>query len=64
MVQMGIEGEALTAKSPDQMLIHKPCDAICTSDTAIIDHTQSKVIDLPCDLLKRFFQTEFPSLAV
>jgi len=64
MVQMGIEGEALTVKSPDQMLVNQPCDAICTSDTAIIDHSQSKVIDLPNYLLKKYFKTEFPSLAV
>ncbi|MEN8203478.1 MAG: DUF434 domain-containing protein [Bacteroidota bacterium] len=64
MVQMGIEGEALTVKSPDQMLMNQPCDAICTSDTAIIDHSNCKVIDLPFFLLKKYFQTDFPSLSV
>jgi hypothetical protein len=62
MVQMGIEGEALTVKSPDQLLMSQDCDAICTSDTAIIDHCLCKVVDLPSFLLKKYFQTEFSSL--
>jgi len=64
MVQMGIEGEAFAVKSPDHMLINQDCDAICTSDTAIIDHSQCKVIDLPFFLLQKYFQTEFSSLVV
>lgn len=64
MVQLGIDGEALTVKSPDQVLVNQPCDAICTSDTVIIDQSRCKVIDLPLFLLKKCFQTEFPSLAV
>jgi hypothetical protein len=64
MVQMGIEGEALTVKSPDQMLMNQKCDAICTSDTAIIDHCLCKVVDLPSFLLKKYFQTEFSSFSL
>lgn len=62
MVQMGIDGEALTVKSPDQRLMNQDCDAICTSDTAIIDHCLCKVVDLPSYLLEKYFQTEFSSL--
>lgn len=62
MVQMGIEGEAYAVKSPDEVLIKTKCDAICTSDSAIIDRTGCKVIDLPFFLLQKYFQTEFPSL--
>ena len=59
---MGIEGEALTVKSPDQVLMNQDCDAICTSDTAIIDHCLCKVVDLPSFLLQTYFHTEFSSL--
>ncbi len=62
MVQMEIEGEALTVKSPDHMLTQEQSDAICTSDTAVIDHYQGKVIDLPRFLLEQFFQPDFFSL--
>ncbi len=61
MVHMGIEGEALTVKSPDYILKHEKSDAICTSDSAIIDHYGGRVVDLPRFLLERFFQPEFPS---
>ena len=46
MVQMGIEGDAHTVQSPDQMLKKKKSDAICTSDGGIIDQYEGKVIDL------------------
>lgn len=62
MVQMEIEGEAFTVKSPDHMLKQKHSDAICTSDSAIIDHYQGKIIDLPRYLLEKFFEAKFPSL--
>lgn len=62
MVQHGIKGEALTVKSPDHMLKHERSDAICTSDSAIIDHYAGRVIDLPRKLLDRYFQPEIPSL--
>lgn len=62
MVQMGIEGDAHTVKSPDQMLIKKPSNAICTSDGGIIDQYQGRVIDLPRFLLKHHFQSDFPEL--
>lgn len=64
MVQMGIEGEAITVKSPDQMLISGKSDAICTSDSAIIDHYHGRIVDIPRYLLERFFNPEFPSLMV
>lgn len=64
MVQMEIEGEALTVKSPDHMLKHEQSDAICTSDSAIIDHYQGRIIDLPRYLLEKFFQAKFPVLMV
>lgn len=62
MVQMGIEGEAFAVKSPDQVLINKSCDAICTSDSAIIDQSQCKVLDLPFFLLQKYFKAEFSPL--
>jgi len=62
MVQHGIKGEALTVKSPDYMLRHERSDAICTSDSAIIDHYTGRVIDLPREILDRYFQPEIPSL--
>ncbi|MFH0756595.1 MAG: DUF434 domain-containing protein [Bacteroidota bacterium] len=62
MARMNIDGEALTVKSPDHMLKHEQSDAICTSDSAIIDFYHGKVIDLPRFILEKFYQTEFPSL--
>jgi hypothetical protein len=63
MVQMEIEGDAQTVKSPDQMLKVEKSDAICTSDGGIIDQYQGRVIDLPRFLLQHYFHPEFPSLA-
>ncbi len=62
MIQMDIDGEALTVKSPDYMLKHEKSDAICTSDSAIIDMYAGRVIDLPRFLLEKYFQPEFPTL--
>ncbi len=62
MVQMGIEGDAHTVKSPDHMLMHERSSAICTSDGVIIDHYDRKVIDLPRYLLQKYFQPDFPVL--
>jgi hypothetical protein len=62
MVQMDIEGEALTVKSPDHMLKHENSDGICTSDSAVIDHYFGRIIDLPRYLLEKYFKPEFPSL--
>ncbi|MEJ2596629.1 MAG: DUF5616 domain-containing protein [bacterium] len=62
MVQLGIEGEAWAVPSPDYTLKHEKSDAICTSDTAILDHYQGNVVDLPRLALKNNFQTTFPVL--
>jgi hypothetical protein len=62
MVQMGIEGDAHTVPSADQMLKQEKSDAICTSDGAIIDHYQGRVIDLPRFLLQQIFQSDFPRI--
>jgi len=62
MVQMGIEGDAHAVKSPDHMLKKERSDAICTSDGAIIDHYNGKVIDLPRFLLQHYFQSDFPQV--
>ena len=62
MAQMGIEGDAFTVKSPDQVLKEEKSDAICTSDGEIIDHYQGRVIDLPRFLLQHYFQSDFPQL--
>ncbi len=62
MVQMEIEGDAHTAASPDQMLIQEKSDAICTSDGAIIDQYQGRVVDLPRFLLRYYFQADFPQV--
>jgi hypothetical protein len=62
MAQMGIKGEAHVVKSPDRKLMDEKSDAICTSDSAIIDHYKGKVIDLPHMLLKKFFNPDFPVL--
>ena len=64
MVQMDIDGEAFTVHSPDYMLKHESSDAICTSDTAIIDHYQGRVIDLPHYVLVKFFQPNFHSFVM
>ena len=64
MMQMGIEGEALTVRSPDHMLKHGNSDGICTSDTAIIDHYNGRIIDLPRLILVKCFNPQFPSLDV
>jgi hypothetical protein len=64
MVQMEIDGEALTVKSPDHMLKHERSDAICTSDTVIIDHYHGRVVDLPRYLLEKFYQPNFPSFVM
>lgn len=61
MVQMEIEGEALTVRSADRMLLEERSDAICTSDTEVIDGYRGKVIDLPRFLLEKFFNPGFPS---
>jgi len=63
MAEMGIEGDAFAVKSPDRMLLDEKSDAICTSDGAIIDRYQGRVIDLPRFLLQHFFQAEFPQLS-
>lgn len=62
MAQLGIEGDAYTVRSPDKMLIQEKSDAICTSDGAIIDHYQGRVVDLPRFLLQHFFQSDFPCM--
>jgi hypothetical protein len=62
MVQMGIEGDAHVVHSPDRKLMDERSDAICTSDSAIIDHYSGKVIDLPRKLLQKYFQPDLPVL--
>ena len=62
MAQMGIEGDAFTVKSPDQVLKEEKSDAICTSDGGIIDQYQGRVIDLPRFLLQHYFQSDLPQL--
>jgi hypothetical protein len=62
MVQMDIEGEAFTVKSPDHMLKHEKSDAICTSDSAIIDQYIGRIVDIPHFLLEKYFQPNFPKL--
>lgn len=62
MVQMGIEGDAHTVRSPDDLLKKEPSDAICTSDGGIIDQYMGKVIDLPRFILQHYFKTDFPCL--
>ncbi len=62
MIQMDIKGEANTVKSPDHMLKHENSDAICTSDTTIIDQYHGQIIDLPRFLLEKYFQPNFPTL--
>ena len=62
MAEMGIEGDAFTVKSPDQMLKEERSDAVCTSDGGIIDEYQGRVIDLPRFLLQHYFETDFPEI--
>jgi hypothetical protein len=64
MVQLGIEGEAMTVPSADERLIEENADALCTSDSNIIDRTLGKIIDLPRFLLEKYFQAKFPILPV
>ena len=64
MVQMDIEGEALTVKSPDHVLKNEKSDAICTSDSVIIDIYPGRISDLPRYLLEKYFQPDFPSLVL
>ncbi len=62
MKHLGINGEAHVVKSPDRRLMDEKSDAICTSDSAIIDHYEGKVIDLPLQVLSRHFHPDFPEL--
>jgi hypothetical protein len=62
MMQMGIEGDAFTVQSPDDMLKKERSNAICTSDGGIIDQYNGRVIDLPRFLLQHYFQADFPRL--
>ncbi|MDF1574534.1 MAG: DUF434 domain-containing protein [Bacteroidales bacterium] len=62
MMKMGIEGDAHTVPSPDQVLKQENSDAICTSDGAIMDQYPGRVIDLPRFLLYHFFQSDFPQV--
>lgn len=64
MKQLKIEGEALTVKSPDYRLKHETADAICSSDSVILDNTKGRIIDLPRILLERNFNTKLPVLLV
>ena len=62
MAGRGIKGRAFVVKNPDRMLMNERSEAICTSDGAIIDHYQGKVVDLPRILLEENFQAKFPGL--
>jgi hypothetical protein len=62
MSERGIKGECHVHKNPDRMLILEKSDAICSSDSAIIDQYTGKVIDLPRAILEKNFQTDFPLL--
>ena len=62
MSSMGIKGECHVHKNPDRALVQEKSDAICTSDSAIIDQYTGKVFDLPRALLEKNFLAEFPSL--
>jgi len=64
MVQMDIDGEAFTVNSPDHMLKHETSDAICTSDSAIIDHYEGRIVDLARYILDAFYQPDYPTLSV
>lgn len=64
MVQMDIEGEAFTVNSPDHMLKNEDSDAICTSDSAIIDHYEGRIVDLARYLLDKYYQPNYPTLSV
>ncbi|HER10160.1 MAG TPA: DUF434 domain-containing protein [Bacteroides sp.] len=64
MVEMDIDGEAFTVNSPDHMLKHTASDAICTSDSAIIDHYEGRIVDLARSILDTFYHPDFPVLAV
>ena len=62
MDRLGIRGRATTVRSPDQVLVQEKGDAVCTSDTVIIDQFQGKVVDLPLQLLQKEFKPQFFSL--
>jgi hypothetical protein len=64
MVQMDIDGEAYTVNSPDHMLKNKRSDAICTSDSAIIDHYEGRIIDFARYILDTFYQPDYPILLI
>jgi len=62
MAEMGIVGQAEVVKSPDRKLMDERSNAICTSDSVIIDSYTGKVIDLPHMMLMKYFQPEIPVL--
>lgn len=62
MTRMGIQGDCHVHKNPDRMLIQEKSDAICSSDSAIIEQYMGKVLDLPREILGKKFQAEFPLL--
>jgi hypothetical protein len=64
MALMGIEGDARTVPSPDHVLKNEPSDLICTSDTAILDHYQGRIADLPRHILDKHYQPDFPRLSI
>jgi len=64
MKHLKIDGKAHTVKSPDYMLKHESADALCTSDSVIMDHSSGRIIDVPRNLLEKNFNTVFPVLKV
>ncbi|MBN2698065.1 MAG: DUF434 domain-containing protein [Bacteroidales bacterium] len=63
MAEEEIEGDALTVHSADFQLKNERSTAICTSDSAIIDSYEGKVIDVPHYILRYHFGAEFPVLS-
>lgn len=64
MAGMGIKGQAHVHKSPDRKLMDESSDAICTSDSVILNSYQGKVLDLGRLILESYFQPNFPSFVM
>jgi len=64
MAEEEIEGDAVTVHSADYPLKHEQSTAICTSDSAIIDKYDGKIIDVPHYILKHYFQADFPVVSL
>lgn len=59
LCDFGLKGLAKTVHSPDHLLKEKTDGIICTADSAIIDHSYTKVYDLAHAILVKNYEPDF-----